>query len=451
MGVVPQSVSDLKFAPRPRASLGDIVSARGMLKRWIAELAASRSCRLNVRFTDGSTIANYEGAAQPDVAITFKSARAEWRSALLFPDGLPEAWIAGEIDIVGHRPLSHIAELMHKSFAAAPDRMMPVNPLLRAQVLLHERRTNNKDFAQAKRNAEFHYSIDRRFFEMILGPTIGYSEGYWIEGTKTLDQAKHNLYEYVCRKLRLKPGDRVVEVGSGWGYMPVLMAKKFGADVTVYNPVKAQNDFMTERFSAQGLAGRVRLLEKDHRDIAHEAGAYDKFVSIGVQEHCGRDCYRDWIEAIARALKPGGIGVISTTSLMHKEYTNSVITRHIFPGGHIPSLPLILKIMDECGLTLVEVESLWPHYQRTLRTWFDNLEARWPDIQKLDPVFFNEGFRRAWTYYLDGTSENFSYALDLSHIVFTKGRDASSYDLTHEGLHNEAQFATGDMTIDPLR
>jgi cyclopropane-fatty-acyl-phospholipid synthase len=407
---------------------------------------------LKAEFADGSTLTNYDRAeGEADVAIVFKSPRAAWRSALFFPDGIPEAWIAGGIDIIGQRPLSRIARLMHTSLATTPGRMMPVNPLLRAQTMLREWRTNNRSFAQAKRNAEFHYSIDHRFFEMILGPTMGYSEGHWIEGTRTLDQAKHNLYEYVCRKLRLKAGDRVVEVGSGWGYMPILMAKKFGADVTVYNPVKAQNDFMDSRFRAQGVGDRIRLFEKDHRDIALEPGAYDKFVSIGVQEHCGRDCYRAWIEAIARALKPGGIGVISTTSLMHKEYTNSVVTRHIFPGGHIPSLPLILQIMDECGLTLVEVESLWPHYQRTLAQWFDNLEARWPEIQRLDPAFFTERFRRAWTYYLDGTSENFGYALDLSHIVFTKGRASHYYDLTHERLRNEAQFATGDTIVDPLR
>lgn len=450
MSVAPQPASPSAFLPRPQPSAGAVASARGLLRRWIAELGSSRTCRLKVQFADGTSLVNDE-RGEPDVTIDFKSPRAEWRSVLFFPDGVPEAWIAGDVDILGERPLSRLAQLMHASLATTPGRAMPVNPLLRAQTMLHEWRTNNKSFAQAKQNAEFHYAIDPRYFEMILGPTIGYSEGYWIEGTRTLDQAKHNLYEYVCRKLRLKAGDRVVEVGSGWGYMPVLMAKKYGADVTVYNPVKAQNDFMSARFRAQGVADRIRLLEKDHRDIAHESGAYDNFVSIGVQEHCGRDCYRDWIEAIARALKPGGIGVISTTSLMHKEYTNAVITRHIFPGGHIPSLPLILEIMDECGLTLVEIESLWPHYQRTLAQWFANLEARWPEIEKLNPAFFNESFRRAWTFYLDGTAENFGYALDLSHIVFTKGRGADYYDLTHEALHNEAQFATGAMTVDPLR
>ena len=300
------------------------------------------------------------------------------------------------------------------------------------------------------RNAEFHYAIDRRFFEVMLGPTIGYSEGYWIEGTRTLDQAKYNNYEYICRKLRLKPGDRVVEVGSGWGFMPILMAKKYGAQVTVYNPVKAQNDFMTERFKLQGVADRIRVLEKDHRDIAGEAGAYNKFVSIGVQEHCGWNCYRDWIESIAGALRPGGIGVISTTSLMHREYTNSIITRHIFPGGHIPSLPLLLQMMDECGLSLVEVENLWPHYRRTLSEWLRNIETQWPDVQKLDPVFFDERFRRRWTCYLEGTIENFGYALDLSHIIFTKGRSGEFYDLTHELPRNEAQFATGSAVVDPL-
>lgn len=293
--------------------------------------------------------------------------------------------------------------------------------------------------------------LTQDFSEFVLGETMGYSEGCWVEGTKTLDQAKYNNYEYVCRKLRLKPGDHVLEVGSGWGYMPILMAKKYGAAVTVYNPVKAQNDFMRTRFERQGVADRIQIFERDHRDIVEQRGRYDKFVSIGVQEHAGKDCYRQWINSIAVALKPGGIGVVSTTNLMHRELTNSVITRNIFPGGHIPSLPLMLQIMDECGLTLIEVESLWPHYQRTLEQWRQNFETHWTAIHELDPNFFDERFRRRWRFYLEGTVENFGYALDLSHIIFTKGRDANYYDWTHDHFRAEAEFAIGDMPVDVLR
>jgi len=333
----------------------------------------------------------------------------------------------------------------------AARRAMPINPIVHARQLAHEWRTNNRNRAQARRNAEFHYTIDRRFFEHMLGPTLGYSEGYWAEGTQTLDQAKHNNYEYICRKLRLTPGERVLEVGSGWGYMPILMAKNYGVDVTVYNPVKAQNDFMRARFARQGVADRVRLVDGDHRDIADEPGGYDKFVSIGVQEHAGKDCYRSWIDSAAVALKPGGLGAISTTTLMHRELTNSIVTRYIFPGGHIPSLPLMLQIMNECGLSLIDLESLWPHYRDTLACWLDNFETHWNESRALDPAFFDEKFRRRWSYYLEGTIENFQYALDLSHVVFVKGRPVDIYDPARKPAREEAAFVTGTAPVDPLR
>lgn len=420
---------------------------RRFLRMLFARIGASGVHRLRVVFADRSEYANF-ATGEPEVTIVFRSPRGERRTLIFFYQGFFDAWIDGEIDIAGEWPIAKLAALAHAAFAATPGASMPVNPLVRIPQRLHEWRHNNRDPAQARRNAEFHYDIDPRFFAFKLGATLGYSEGYWVEGTRSLDQAKYNNYEYICRKLRLQPGMRVLEVGSGWGYMPILLAKKYGATVTVYNPVRAQNDYMVERFRRHGVADRIRVVEKDHRDIVAEAGAYDRFVTIGVQEHAGKDCYDSWIASVAAALRDGGIGVISTTSLMEKILTNFIITKHIFPGGHIPSLPLILDIMQRRGLMLVEVENLWPHYQRTLQEWRRNLARHWPDIEKLDPAVFNERFHRRWTMYLEGTIENFSHALDLSHIVFTKGRGPALYDWTRERIRAECEFATGDMPVE---
>ncbi len=264
--------------------------------------------------------------------------------------------------------------------------------------------------------------MDPRFFQMMLGETLGYSEGYWPPGTETLNQAKYNAYSLICHKLRLEPGMRVLEVGAGWGYMALLMAKKFGVTVTIYNPVEQQNEYMIARFAQHGVSDRIRVITGDHRDIAGEPSAYHRFVTVGVQEHAGKDCYDLWISSVAKALKPGGLGVISTTTLMGRYLTDLAVTKHIFPGGHIPSLPLLLATMSKYGLTHLETENLWSHYQRTLEAWRTNFVTFWPQIRELDPTFFNERFRRRWTLYLEGTIENFDYALDLSHIVFVKAR-----------------------------
>jgi cyclopropane-fatty-acyl-phospholipid synthase len=228
--------------------------------------------------------------------------------------------------------------------------------------------------------------------------------------------------------------------------MPIYMAKRYGVDVTVYNPVRRQNDYMRARFRRHGLADRIRLVEGDHRDIVREEGAFDRFVSIGVHEHAGHSLkqYRRWAQSIAAALKEGGIGVVSTTSFMTRQMTNLLTLKYIFPGGHLPSLPDTLAAFDQAGLMLVEIENLWPHYHRTLDEWRKNFARHWPEIQKADPSIFTEKFRRIWTMYLEGTVAVFSDSLDLSHIIFTKGRAADHYPRLRAAYHAEADLIGGD-------
>jgi cyclopropane-fatty-acyl-phospholipid synthase len=128
---------------------------------------------------------------------------------------------------------------------------------------------------------------------------------------------------------------------------------------------------------------------------------------------------------------------------MRRQMTNRLTLRYIFPGGHLPSLPGTLAAFNRAGLTLVEVENLWPHYQRTIQAWRDNFGRLWPEISKADPAVFDEAFRRRWIMYLEGTVEVFRDALDLSHIVFTKGRDAAYYP-NLPAVKTAAEFIGGD-------
>lgn len=426
---------------------------RRVLRRLMAVLSRSRAYSLRVTFADGSVLCNHEAASNPDIDIRFLTPRAERRTLIHFYHGLFEAYFDQEVDIDGDCAIARLAQMGHDALSVSRRTGIPTNPVIWVRQLVQELCHDNLRLRIAKENADCHYALDPRFFEYQLGTTVGYSEGYWAPGTRTLDQAKYNNYEYICRKLRLKPGERVLEVGSGWGYMPILMAKKYGAYVTVYNPVHRQNDYMRKRFEQHGVADRIRLVEKDHREIVEETAAFDKFVSIGVQEHAGRHCYRSWMGSIAAVLKPGGIGCISTTTMMLKMKSNFLITRYIFPGGHIPSLPFLLRRMDDCGLVLVDIEFLWPHYKRTVSEWADNVERRWPKIHALDPDTFDESFRRRWRFYLEGTIENFDYALDLSHIVFTNGRAEDVLEAPRDVHRQEAEFATDDMPVNayPLR
>jgi cyclopropane-fatty-acyl-phospholipid synthase len=391
-------------------------------------------------FADGSVYENHPGEKH-NVLVRFNTARAEWRTFVNFFEGLFESYVDGQVDLEGTQPITTLARMGHevRLVPAAFWENMIRNPVVAIRQWLQELRQNNTDREQSIRNAEVHYSNHPALFERMLGETVGYSEGLWTPDTRTLNQAKHNHYEYICRKLRLEPGMKVLEVGPGWGFLPIFMAKRYGADVTVYNPVRRQNEYMQERFRRHGLADKIRLVEGDHRDIVREGERFDRFVSIGVHEHAGysRKQYRLWAGSISGVLKEGGIGVVSTTSFMIRQMTNLLTLKYIFPGGHLPSLPDTLVAFDRAGLMLVEVENLWPHYQRTVDEWRENFAQHWPEIQKADPGVFTESFRRAWTMYLEGTIEVFRDSLDLVHIVFTKGRGAGFYPMPRGWNHAE--------------
>ncbi len=417
--------------------------------------AQSHDTALSVEFSNGSVYQNRPREQQGRMFVRFRNRRAEWRTLLFFYEGLFESFVNGDVDLEGEQPVATLARLGHgMGFASAQSwRRMLRNPLSEIRQWAQEWRQNGSDHKQAVHNADFHYALPPALFEAMLGDTVGYSEGLWTAETETLNQAKFNNYEYVCQKLRLEPGMTVLEVGAGWGYMPIYMVKRYGVDVTVYNPVRRQNDYMRERFRRHGVDHKIRLVEGDHRDIRQENLRFDRFVSIGVHEHAGYSLkqYRLWAEAISASLKEGGLGVVSTTTWMVRQMTGLLTLKYIFPGGHVPSLPDTLAAFDRAGLMLIAVENLWPHYQRTMNEWRKNFVRAWPEIQKSDPDIFTERFRRRWTMYLEATGEAFGDSLDLSHITFAKGRGVDSFVPFRSASSAEVGFLGGDDAPDCFR
>ncbi len=370
----------------------------------------SSDTALRVEFADGSVCQTYPSKKRGEVLIRFRTPRAELHTFLFFYEGLFDSFVTGDVDFEGEQPIATLARLGYSTGQnSAPWLRSLKNPLIEIHKRVQEWRQSGASRKQAICNAEFHYGLPSALFKAMLGETMGYSEGLWTPETTMLNQAKQNLYEYICRKLQLKPGMTVLEVGGGWGYMPIYMAKRHHVDVTVYNPVRSQNDYMRERFRRHGLSEKIRLVQGDHRDIAREGCRFDRFVSIGVHEHAGYGLkqYRLWAELIAAALKEGGAGLVSTTSWMVRQMTGLLTLKYIFPGGHVPSLPDTLAAFQRAGLTLLEIENLWPHYKRTMDEWRKNFAREWPEIQKSDPSVFTETFRRRWIMYLEGTKATF--------------------------------------------
>ncbi len=392
---------------------------RTIVRRIVDNVAEGQKYHLRLVFSDRS-VHDTSRFGEPDITIIFRRRSAEWRMVLGGVFEFLEAYFDGDVDIVGEQGLRR---LIHLGYRKAFGRFE--HPLTALKRHLLQWRQNNRDPARARRNAAFHYGLPMDFFRLILGDTLGYSEGCWNEDTRSLDEAQHNNFDLICRKLRLQPGHKLVEVGPGWGYLSMLAAEKYGAEVTGYGLVERQNDGMRALMRARDFRGKIVLVEKDHRELADELGKYDRFASIGVHEHAGRDCNAQWIGSIARGLRPGGVGLISATFNMRARPTNYPTIRYIFPGGFIPSLAQTLLLMEEHGLNVTSVENRSYHYHRTVERWLQNFEAHWDRIRAIDPIRFNEKFRRTWLYYLGGAAETFEAAREIIncyHIVFVKGR-----------------------------
>ena len=427
-----------------------------ILRLIFAWVGKTSEHKFKIVFSNGAVFETgaHGASVPPAVTIVFKKWWVQWWSIIFFYEGFLEMYVEGHIDILGDGALNKMAYTAYSAFRAAREngggsRLRMGNPFLMVRKWWQEKIQNNTNRERSMRNADFHYSNNPFLFETILGETVGYSEGYWTPDTQNINQAKHNNYEYICRKLRLQPGMRVLEVGSGWGFLAIHMVKKYDVDVVIYNPVKVQNDYMQKRFERNGVADRITIILGDHRDIMNEAGTFDRFVTIGVHEHHGyvRSQYALWWRSIAAALKENGIGVISTSGYLHRAQTSFFTLKYIWPGGNLPSLPDELRMLDEHDLTLVEVENLWPHYQKTSAEWDKRFNEHWPEIQKSDPKRFNERFKRAWLLYLDTITQVFWYGLDCYHITFTKGRSADNYPWTHDSKY-EADFREGDQEVE---
>jgi len=371
-----------------------------------------------IKFPGGTIHGNWDSA---DITIEFRTRRAMYRSLILGYVGFMEAYFEGEINIGGNAadPLSRLINLTYEQ--TSPER----NPILRTMQWVQELTHDNTSLHRAKKNAEAHYDLPAEFFRLFLGDTYGYTEGYFRRGDETQDEAQHAKFDLICKKLKLAPGLKVNEVGSGWGYGAVHAAKNYGVEVVNYGLVEEQNRVMREMIDAHDLSDKVKVVKKDYRELENEKEVYDRHYSIGVMEHAGFRCHEAWIRAIASSLKPGGIGVISTMGRGKRQFTDYLITKHIFPGGYIPSLPEISNLLAKYDLHVIHHEDLRWHYGRSCELWLADFRKNWDKIKHIDSERFTERFRRIWEMYLAGSAAAFHHPkqnLSVYHLVFTKGR-----------------------------
>lgn len=268
----------------------------------------------------------------------------------------------------------------------------------------------------------YHYDLSNAFYQLWLDPEMVYSCAYYETGTEDLATAQLAKLRHLCRKLRLKPGETLLDVGCGWGGLARLAAREFGVQVHGITLSEEQLKLGRERVKAEGLDGKVTLELLDYRDLPRD-GRYDKVVSVGMFEHVGHANLGLYFQHLYDAVRPGGLvmnhGITSsnTDGRPVGRGAGDFIDRYVFPHGELPHLALAIARMSEAGLEVVDVEGLRLHYARTLDFWSANLEARLADAAKLVP----DQALRIWRLYLAGCAYGFKKGwINLHQILACK-------------------------------
>jgi cyclopropane-fatty-acyl-phospholipid synthase len=269
------------------------------------------------------------------------------------------------------------------------------------------------DLADSKRNIHHHYDIGNDFYKLWLDrEALQYTCAYFADPAMTIEQAQQAKMHHVCKKLQLKPGERVVEAGGGWGGFAIFMAKNYGARVRSFNISKEQIAHSRDWAKRLGLDGQIEFVEDDYRNLS---GQYDAFVSIGMLEHVGPGNYRELGALMKRSLVRDGRGLVHSIGRDKAQPMNAWIDKRIFPGAHPTTLREMMDMFEPNGLSVLDVENIRLHYAKTLEWWLTRYEENVDAVRAM----FDETFVRAWRLYLIGSIAAFvAGKLQLFQIVY---------------------------------
>ncbi len=291
----------------------------------------------------------------------------------------------------------------------------------------------------SRRNIHQHYDLGNDFYKLWLDEQLLYTCAYFPTPSATLEHAQVAKMDHVCRKLRLQPGENVVEAGCGWGALALHMAREYGVSVKAYNVSREQVAYARARARAEGMSGRVEYVEDDYRAIT---GKYDVFVSVGMLEHVGLDHFQEFSEIIHRSIGDHGRGLLHFIGRNYPAVFSRWIRKHIFPGGFIPSLCQSLRVLEPRHYSILDVENLRMHYAKTLEHWLERFEKSRLQVAAM----YDSRFVRGWRLYLAGSIAAFHVGdLQLFQIVFT-GSQSLPIHWTRDAVY--AENAATQLTLE---
>ena len=411
-----------------------VAQARRMLELVRGALPPGSGLQLAL---DGDPLDGLDSRARVVIAGPDALARMLWPPSA---DALGEAYLRGDIDIEGDiwaavdagrsfdlrrlgRDLPRLVRLGLRLRTGAA----PVPQLRRTARLSGARHSRARDLAAIR----FHYDVGNDFYALWLDRRLTYSCAYFETPETSLEDAQEAKLDLICRKLRLEPGMRLLDIGCGWGSLVMYAAERYGVEAVGITLSEAQARWAGEAIAPRGLDGRVRVEIRDYRDVA-ELGTFDAVASVGMFEHVGRERLAEYFGAALGALRPGGLFLnhgIATTATgggLRPRWLRfgdgGFVGRYVFPDGELVTVEDATGLARRAGFELLDVQSLRPHYALTLKAWVERLEASAGQAREL----VDEEVYRTWRIYMAAARGGFEDgSLDVAQLLLARpGPDA---------------------------
>ena len=360
-----------------------------------------------LRFTDANGRShNIAAAPGPSVAIRLHDPALHWKLVVRPRLYLPEAFMDGTLTIE-EGSLYDLLDLFALNLEALPDGVM--SGVLNGTFSFLRRIHQYNPLSRARQNAAHHYDLSDQLYELFLDKDRQYSCAYFPDWIDDLDAAQLAKKRHIAAKLMIRPGQRVLDIGSGWGGLALYLASECGAEVTGLTLSVEQHKIAMRRAAAAGLSDRVQFHLRDYRE---EDGQYDRIVSVGMFEHVGINHYREFFAKVKSLLAADGVALLHSIGRMDGPgSTHPWIRKYIFPGGYAPALSEVVPVVEQLRLWITDIEILRLHYARTLRMWRRRFEQNRDRLRTI----YDERFCRMWEMYLVGSEIAFRRA---GHLVF---------------------------------
>lgn len=402
-----------------------------------------RTGSLRLIRSSGSTVTFGDGS-EAEIVLRFADPDAEESVAADPALALGEMYMQGRMAVEAGNVFDLLSLLARNGIRKAATPRMVAQGIWR---ILLSQADSRLPINRNRRNVAHHYDLNARLFDLFLDADWQYSCAYFEPRDITLEEAQLAKKRHIAAKLLLAEGNRVLEIGSGWGGMAMYLAESAGVDVTGITLSEEQLKVSRERAAGRGLDETVRFSLTDYRDLE---GRYDRIVSVGMFEHVGAANYRFFFKKIAKVLDKQGVMLLHTIARTKPNLaTNPFIEKYIFPGGYIPSIAEVIPAVERAGLLVKDIEVLPMHYAWTLRAWRERFVARKAEAIAL----YDDNFFRMWEFYLAASEVAFRHdRLFILQLQIARHQDRVPFD---RGYIAEAEarlkaFEAGRRAMQPV-